>query len=62
MNHNKKRVERGEIASGTLKNYIKVIKFFYDMNNISSINWNIVNDDDDHQSNPLYAQKISQIT
>ena len=59
MNHNKKRVERGEIASGTLKNYIKVIKFFYDMNNISSINWNIVNADNDRHSNPIYAQKTS---
>jgi hypothetical protein len=42
VNHHMKRIEKGEIAYGTLKNYVKVIKFFCDMNNISSINWNII--------------------
>jgi hypothetical protein len=42
VNIHKKRIEKGEIASGTLKNYVKVIKFFCDMNNISSVNWKII--------------------
>jgi len=42
VNVYKKRVERQEISSGTLKNYVKVLKFFCDMNNIHSINWKII--------------------
>jgi hypothetical protein len=42
VNYHKKRIEKGEIASGTLKNYVKVIKFFSDRNNNSSINWKII--------------------
>jgi hypothetical protein len=42
VNHHKKRIESREIASGTLKNYVKVIKFFCDMNNVPSINWKII--------------------
>jgi len=42
VNHYKKRVENQEISSGTLKNYVKVLKFFCDMNNIHSINWKII--------------------
>jgi hypothetical protein len=42
VNLRKKRIEKGEIASGTLKNYVKVIKFFSDRNNNSSINWKII--------------------
>lgn len=42
VNHHKKRIEKGEIASGTLKNYVKVIKFFCDMNNLSLINGKII--------------------
>lgn len=42
VNAYKKRVENQEISSGTLKNYVKVLKFFCDMNNIHSINWKII--------------------
>jgi integrase len=42
VNTYKKRVENHEISSGTLKNYVKVLKFFCDMNNIHSINWKII--------------------
>jgi integrase len=42
INRHKKRIEEGKIASGTLKNYVKVIKFFCDMNNVPSINWKII--------------------
>lgn len=42
INHHKKRIDKGEMASGTLKNYVKVIKFFCDMNNLSLINWKII--------------------
>jgi integrase len=42
VNTYKKCVENQEISSGTLKNYVKVLKFFCDMNNIHSINWKII--------------------
>jgi hypothetical protein len=36
--YQKDKIEKKEIASGTLRNYIKVIKFFCEMNNILNIN------------------------
>jgi hypothetical protein len=40
--YQKERIERKEIASGTLHNYIKVIKLFCEMNNILNINWKLI--------------------
>lgn len=40
--YQKDRIERKEIASGTLRNYIKVIKLFCEMNNILNINWKLI--------------------
>ena len=40
--YQKERIERKEIASGTLRNYIKVIKLFCEMNNILNINWKLI--------------------
>jgi hypothetical protein len=40
--HKKDKIERKEIASGTLRNYIKVIKLFCEMNNILNINWKLI--------------------
>ena len=40
--HHKERIERKEIAPGTLRNYIKVIKLFCEMNNILNINWKLI--------------------
>jgi hypothetical protein len=37
VEHQKQRVERKEIAAGTLKNYIKVIKLFCQMNEIDNL-------------------------
>lgn len=38
----KERVKRKEIASGTLKNYLKILKGFCDMNHILNINWKLI--------------------
>ena len=40
--YQKDRIEKKEIASGTLRNYIKVIKLFCEMNNILNINWKLI--------------------
>ena len=37
VEHQKQRVERKEIAAGTLKNYVKVIKLFCQMNEIENL-------------------------
>jgi len=38
----KERVNRKEIAAGTLKNYLKILKVFCDMNNVLEINWKLI--------------------
>ncbi|MGH9953635.1 MAG: hypothetical protein ACRD5J_18615, partial [Nitrososphaeraceae archaeon] len=39
VNHLVERVERGELARGTIRNPIKVVKLLLEMNDIVSINW-----------------------
>jgi hypothetical protein len=34
-----KRVGNGEISPATLRNYIKAVKLFYEMNDIVGLNW-----------------------
>lgn len=40
--YQKDKIEKKEIASGTLRNYIKVIKFFCEMSNILNINQKLI--------------------
>ncbi|MGI0045069.1 MAG: hypothetical protein ACRD47_15285 [Nitrososphaeraceae archaeon] len=39
VNHLVERVERGELARGTIRNPIKVIQLLLEMNDVANINW-----------------------
>ena len=39
MDFHNQRVRRKELASGTLKNYYRAAKLYYELNDLTTINW-----------------------